>query len=163
VWENPQLADMVAPDRPFTPPGSPRKASADPEASSIGDEPAPPARGQPMPSGAIVKTWSDAYVKKRWAQVQQLLSVLEARRSSRIWWDEYLRVNRTKPRLLLKLGHELVTRSATLQEFHDAVVASNSSNTQAALHYLDYLRAKNLGPHPIQPPANDSSRDQHDF
>jgi hypothetical protein len=163
VWENPQLADMVAPDRPFTPPGSPRKAPADPEASSIGYEPAPPARGQPMPSGALVKTWSDAYVKKRWAQVQQLLSVLEARRSSRIWWDEYLRVNRTKPRLLLKLGHELVTRSATLQEFHDAVVASNSSNTQAALHYLDYLRAKNLGPHPIQPPANDSSRDQHDF
>jgi len=61
------------------------------------------------------------------------------------------------------VGHELLARSATLQEFHDAVIASNSPSAQAALHYLDYLRTKNSGSHGIQPPGNGSSRDEHDF
>lgn len=163
VWENPELAAMVAPDRPFTPPGTPREALPEPEEPALPEEPTPPARGQAVPPAAVVKTWSDAYVKKRWSEVQQLIGVLEARRSTRIWWEAYLRINRTKQRQLLEVGHELLARSATLQEFHDAVIASNSPSAQAALHYLDYLRTKNSGSHGIQPPGNGSSRDEHDF
>jgi len=60
------------------------------------------------------------------------------------WWNEFEQDNDQRPSLVVRLLEELQHRNATLNEFYLACIYSNTDNLQASLHYLDYLRLKQL-------------------
>jgi hypothetical protein len=50
--------------------------------------------------------------------------------------------NKTRTALVLRTTEELASRESTISEFFLAYVYANTRSITAALHYLDYLRAK---------------------
>jgi hypothetical protein len=62
--------------------------------------------------------------------------------SARKWWDDFEADNANQLPLVHRLAEELVRRKATIAEFFTAYVYSNTSDIQANLHYLDYMRLK---------------------
>lgn len=86
--------------------------------------------------------------------------------SARKWWEAFETENDKKPRLVLRLIDELLTRKATITEFFLAYVYSNSDNIQANLFYLDYTRLKKEEerkrrnkPRKEEPPSEESDYD----
>src|SRR5262249_54024274 len=58
----------------------------------------------------------------------------------RMWWESFESENWQRPTLVLRLAEELVHRNSTIADFHRAFRLSDTSDIQANLSYLDYLR-----------------------
>ncbi|MEZ5386682.1 MAG: AAA family ATPase [Prosthecobacter sp.] len=58
------------------------------------------------------------------------------------WWASFEAENTDQLPLLHRLAEELRNRKATIADFFAAYVYSNTSDIQANLHYLDYMRLK---------------------
>jgi hypothetical protein len=67
--------------------------------------------------------------------------------NARKWWEIFERENVERPERVLRVLEELLMRSATIADFFNAFLASNTENIQANLHYLDYRRFKKEADH----------------
>lgn len=66
----------------------------------------------------------------------------EASAPARAFWQEYEASHEDTPAILTLTIEELTNRDARLQEFYEACAQSGTTNIQANLHYLDFLRLK---------------------
>ncbi|MFN0086166.1 MAG: SUMF1/EgtB/PvdO family nonheme iron enzyme [Blastocatellia bacterium] len=104
--------------------------------------------------------WSEAQILNRLEEVRATLDLESASEQARKWWDAFEQENDHRKALILRLVEELANRSATVPEFFEAYVYSNTENIQANLHYLDYMRWKRRGKEPNEsPPRSGLSTD----
>lgn len=83
---------------------------------------------------------SEAEIKQTLASFKKQIDYDGAMDIAREWWDAFEAQNATNMLLVLTVAHELVKRTATINEFFLAYVYSNSDNIQENLDYLDYRR-----------------------
>jgi cellulose synthase operon protein C len=96
-----------------------------------------------LPSGlSSTRNGSDEGIRTRLEQVKVTLDWASTTGSARKWWDAIEQENGTKLQLVLGLAEELANRRATITEFFQAFVYSNTEDIQANLHYLDFMRLK---------------------
>lgn len=138
IYEDPELAPLVAPGRPFRPPGRPRGRKPGTDSTPPGSPSAP------LPPGITPDTtgWSDERLQARIDDVLSHLDWANTTGSARKWWEAFVAENRSRLPLVLRLAEELAIRKATITEFFLSYVYSNTDNIQANLHYLDYIRLK---------------------
>ena len=83
-----------------------------------------------------------ADIRVRLEEVKRSLDWAGTNDSARRWWQLFEEENKHRIALVLRLAEELANRKATITEFFLAYVYSNTDNTQANLHYLDYTRLR---------------------
>jgi|GEM_PF-250288 len=89
------------------------------------------------------KVWSEQEVRQRYEIVKEKIGFKESKENAQKWWTAFERENSKRPKLLLHLAEELLSRKATIEQFFMAYVYSNTDNIQANLHFLDYTILKN--------------------
>lgn len=97
----------------------------------------------PLPRG-ITNTagWSTEKVWQRLSDVKIKLDWQNTTVTARMWWESFENENSQRSHLILRLAEELAARRATISEFYEAYLSSNTDNIQANLHYLDYRRLR---------------------
>lgn len=145
VYEDPALASLVAPGRPFRPPV--RRRSRKPRsddgsgAGTASDSPIAPRSPSPGIS-EDTHLWSASRLRQRLDETLDAIDWANTTGSARKWWEAFVSENSTRLPLVLRLAEELAIRKATITEFFLAYVSSNTDDIQANLHYLDYTRVK---------------------
>ncbi|MGH9837660.1 MAG: formylglycine-generating enzyme family protein [Blastocatellia bacterium] len=114
----------------------------DPQALMQAIERASGSPGAVSPGISNVAGWMDEQLRERLAVVKAQLDWEKTESKAREWWEAFEQEQAEKPALVLRLAEELAIRKATVAEFHDAYLHSNTDNIQAILHYLDYLRLR---------------------
>lgn len=103
------------------------------------------AKASSAPRISDVRGWTDARIAQRIAELRPVIRSDEALPEARLWWAMFERENVQRLALVLRVVEELAVRGMSLDEFHQAVQASGTTNIQANLHFADYLRAKQTG------------------
>jgi ATP-dependent Clp protease ATP-binding subunit ClpX len=86
----------------------------------------------------------DDEARQRYEQLRDgRLALPHAPATARRWWAHLEELNAASPHLLLAIADQLAVRQATIAEFHLAFLYADTGSLPAALHYLDYVRAKN--------------------
>jgi hypothetical protein len=146
VYEDPALADLVAPGRAFRPPcrrRSRKPPGGDTGAAPSAVSPTPPPQPPPLPGISIgTEHWSASRVQAKLDQTLVAIEWPNTTGSARKWWEAFVTENSTRLPLVLRLAEELAVRNTTITDFFLAYVYSNTDNIQANLHYLDYTRVK---------------------
>lgn len=113
------------------------------EANRATDEGACTPASPGLPPGITYTSgWTDLQISTRLEEVKKLLDWDNATPSARKWWEAFEKENASRLALVLRLAEELKNRKATITEFFQAYVYSNTDNIQANLHYMDYTRLK---------------------
>lgn len=87
--------------------------------------------------------WSEDSLRAAYEKLKmESLGGSELTGSVRKWWESFESENKNQLPLLHRLAEELRNRKATISDLFAAYVYSNTSDIQANLHYLDYMRAK---------------------
>ncbi len=110
------------------------------------------------PAGSVGLSDKDAL--ERYHRLRDEKLALEgAPTSAKRWWKRFEENNAKNPQLLIALADELISRQATVAEFHLAYVYANTESIRATLHYLDYIRAKAEFEKRKAAPSDDSKQD----
>jgi hypothetical protein len=86
--------------------------------------------------------WSDNRIRSMLEEMKAHLNWVNTTGGARAWWEALEDGTRERLHFVLRLAKELAVRKATITEFFQAYVYSNTDNIQAILHYLDYTRFK---------------------
>lgn len=114
--------------------------------ASLPPQPKPVVGKTTLPEGiSDTRGWDD---EKLWNRIEEIkrdhLAWNEASEQATKWWKAFEKENRNRPALILRLLEELLLRKSTINEFFLAYVYSNTDNIQANLHYLDYVKLKEI-------------------
>lgn len=91
----------------------------------------------PFPRGTTPKQ-----MKQRLTDARKLLGFSAATRPARKWWRALEQQNLDKLPVLLALTDRLRSSNATIQEFYEAYVRSNTESFDGVIHFMNYERIK---------------------
>jgi hypothetical protein len=114
------------------------------KAAAVAARFADPPQGSPVPRPSLGVAdrlgWTDDQFRARLTEVERGMGCASARQNVRRWWEEVATTQ--QPKELLPLAEELMARKATVTEFYDAALTSNTDDLWAVLLFLDYARLK---------------------
>lgn len=96
------------------------------------------------PGFGFTKThgWSQAQLKQKIAVGLQALNLKEASPEAREWWRKVQEAHQSQLNVLVRLIEELLERSSTIDELHEASEKGRVNDIKAILIYMEFMRRK---------------------